>query len=251
MTPRILITVGGRTALPVLAGLVRLPVEVWAAAPRTMVHHVASLPASRLVTLSAERGARAGEEILEVARDLRANAVVPTGDDDLRATAELGWVFDLRGVALAAPAPWTLAACEDPGALQRAWGGADLTGPGTTRPGAETWWDVVVDRDGGLRWVHTRGAAAESGSLVRVGDAVRGLGLRYAASLLTRGQDDGSTALVKVKPRFTTALSPVVARGVNLPRIVLELLLRRNLPRFSNGAPSTWAPAGSQPLVQA
>lgn len=248
MTPRILITVGGRTALPVLAGLVRLPVEVWAAAPRTMVHHVASLPASRLVPLSTERGPKAGEEILEVARDLRADAVIPTGDDDLRATAELGWVFDLRGVALAAPAPWTLAACQDPGALERAWGGA---GSGMTRPGAETWWDVVVDRDGGLRWVHTRGAAPQSGSLVRVGEAVRGLGLRYAASLLTRGQEDGSTALVKVVPRFTTALSPVVARGVNLPRIVLELLLRRDLPRFSTGAPSTWAPAGSQPLVQA
>jgi hypothetical protein len=247
MKPRILVTVGGRTALPVLAGLIRLPVDVWAAAPEGLTHHVQSLPGDRVIPLGSLGGRAYGEEVLEVTRDLRADAVIPTGDADLRATADLGWVFDLRGVALAAPAIWTLSACEDPSALARAWperdvGAGSEGGPGT-RPGSETWWDVVVDRDGGLRWVRARGAAAGPDALARVGEATRALGLRYAASLLTRVQDDGRMALVKVRPRFTASLGPVVARGVNVPRIVLELLLRRELPRATTGAPSTWAPS--------
>lgn len=250
MTPRILVTVGGRTALPVVAGLSRLPVDVWAAAPRDMIHHVASLPSNRVVALRSSNGRAEGEEILEAARELRVNGVIPTGDDDLAATADLGWVFDLRGVALAAPPAWTLAACADSDALARAWGHGGAAGHGG-RPGAETWWDVVVDRDGGLRWVHTRGAPGEPGSLARVGGAVRALGLRYAASLLVRVQDDGRSALVKVCPRFTTALTPVVARGVNLPRIVLEILLRQEFARRSSGAPSMWAPSPAHPVARA
>jgi hypothetical protein len=250
MIPRVLVTVGGRTALPVLAGLVRLPLDVWAAAPRAMVHHVASLPANRLLVLEAERGRAQGEEVLEVVRELRADAVVPTGDDDLGATSQFGWVFDMRGVALAAPAPWTLAACRDPRALARAWPAHAESGVGS-RPGAETWWDVVADRDGALRWVRTRGAPSEPGALASVGAAARNLGLRYAASLRVRVQDDGRSALVEVRPRFTPALAPVVARGVNLPRIVLELLLRTEFPRRSSGAPSTWASSSEPSVLQA
>ncbi len=241
MTPRILVTVGGRTALPVLAGLTRLPLDVRAATSDALAHHTGSFPANRRVPLS---DAASGEEILELARELDVDAVIPTGDVDLRAVAELAWVFDLRGVAVSAPAIWTLEACADPAALARAWPAHPATrAPDGAAGPADTWWDLIVDRDGGLRWASTRGAVAGPDTLGRVGAAARALGLRYAASLLTRAHADGRSELVRVVPRFTPALGPVVARGVNVPRILLELLLRRGLPRVSAGAPSIWAPA--------
>lgn len=245
MTPRILVTAGSRTALPVLAGLMRLPVEVHVATADGASRHAGSFPLTRTIRL-ADGG---GEEILDVATDLGVDAVIPTGDADLRAVAELAWVFDLRGIAVAAPAIWTLEACRDPGALARAWpagAAADRNGNGSP---TETWWDLIVDRDGGLRWVSTRGAVAGPDTLGRVGAAARALGLRYAASLLTR-TGAGGTELVQVVPRFTPALAPVVARGINVPRILLELLLRRELPRAKAGAPSMWAPTADGLALQ-
>jgi hypothetical protein len=253
MTPRIVVTVGGRTARSVLAGLDRLPVDVWAAVPSDLTDHAGALPSERLITLGSSGGRDLGEEVLEAARVVRADAVIPTGDCDLRATAELAWVFDLRGVALAAPAPWTLANCSDAAALQRVWqksgGGED--GEASARPGEETWWDVVVDREGGLRWVHSRGAPADPGGARRIGAVARALGLRYAASLCTRVDGRGRRDLIQVVPRFTPALGPVLARGVGMPRLVLEVLLGRKLARARADALTAWPRAEDSPLLRA
>lgn len=253
MNPRVVVTVGGRTARPLFAGLARLPVDVWAAVPCDMIDHVRDLPSERVITLGKAGGRDLGEEVLEAARVVRADAVVPTGDLDLRATAELAWVFDLRGVALAAPAPWTLATCDDAAALQRVWRSADgHTGEvGAGRPGDETWWDVVVDREGALRWVHTRGAPAGSGGAKRIGAAARALGLRYAASLRTRVDESGCRALIQVMPRFTPALGPIIARNVAMPRLVLEVLLGQRMARSRAVAPTIRPPTDAHPHVHA
>jgi hypothetical protein len=210
---------------------------------------MAGIPRDRRFTLERSGARDGGEEILEIARQVRAEAVIPTGDDDMRATSHLGWVFDLRGVALAAPAPWTIEACRDPTALERIW---TSTGePPRGVPGAETWWDVIADREGALRWIHTRGAGTGREGMVRVAKAVRSLGLRYASSLRMRIGEDGQGRLVEVVPRFNGALAPVLARGINLPRILLEVLVERDIPRAPGGAPSTSAADGSAPQLTA
>lgn len=249
MSARVLVTVGGKTALPVLAGLMRLPVDVWAAAPAGNEGLLAGVRPDRRLALDRLGARDGGEEILEMARRLRIEAVLPTGDVDLRAVSELGWVFDLRGVAVAAPASWSLDACADSEALRRAWTASGRAGSLRGTPGAETWWDVVADRQGALRWIQTRGAGAGREALVRVARAVQSLGIRYAASFCMKVDDDGLGELVQVVPRFNGALAPVMARGINLPRILLEVLLDRDVPRVEGAAPSTWAASGATALA--
>jgi hypothetical protein len=109
------------------------------------------------------------------------------------------------------------------------------------RPGDETWWDVIADREGGLRWIQTRGVGSGRDALVRVSRTVRALGLRYATSLRMRIDEEGQGDLVEVVPRFSTALVPVMARGINLPRIVLEAVLQKDLPRVEAPDASKWS----------
>jgi carbamoyl-phosphate synthase large subunit len=111
-------------------------------------------------------------------------------------------------------------------------------------PGEEYSVDVLADDDGTVvaavprtrtrvdsgvsiagRTVHDDGLESTAAAVARA------IGLRGVANVQLRRDSDGVPALLEVNPRFPGALPLTIAAGVDMPSLVLDLALGRQIPK--------------------
>jgi carbamoyl-phosphate synthase large subunit len=111
-------------------------------------------------------------------------------------------------------------------------------------PGDEFSVDVLADSDGNVvaavprtrtrvdSGVSIAGQTVHDEGLEQTAAAVaRAIGLRGVANVQLRRDTEGVPALLEVNPRFPGALPLTIAAGVDMPSLVLDLALGRDIPK--------------------